>query len=157
MRRLLYILGAATLVVIVAGTVALPALMYNGHELDVESQAFVDSAIPAITESWSEKELIDRSTAELQKSIKRDELNAFFDRLSKFGPLVEYQGATGQVMMSYFSGSGGAVSASYNAKARFKNGDATFQIVLMKRDGRWLIDNFHVDAAPRAPPRQRTL
>jgi hypothetical protein len=80
--------------------------------------------------------LVDRSTAELRASIKPDELHALFDRLSQFGPLVEYQGATGQATMSYLSGSGETVSASYYAKARFQNRSATFQIVLMKRDGR---------------------
>jgi hypothetical protein len=157
MKRLLYLLGAVTLIVIVAGTVALPALFHNEHDLEVESQAFVDSAIPAITGNWSEKELLDRSTTELQRSSKPDEFDALFERLSKFGPLVEYQGAKGVVTMSYFSGSGGTVSASYDAKARFQNADAVFQIVLMQRDGRWLIHNFHVDAVPGSQTRQRSL
>jgi hypothetical protein len=157
MRKFLYVLGAVTLAFIVAAGVGLAVLVYNGHELDAESQAFVDSAIPAITKTWSEEQLIDRSTTELRASIKSDELRALFDRLSQFGPLVEYQGATGQATMSYFSGSGSMVSASYDAKARFQNGNAIFQIVLMKRDGRWLIHNFHVDPAPAAEPGQRTL
>jgi len=58
--------------------------------------------------------------------------------------------------MSYMAGSGGTVSASYDAKARFQNGSATFRILLMKRDGRWMIHNFHVDPAPATPAGQRT-
>jgi hypothetical protein len=157
MRKFLYVLGVLTLAVMIAAGVGLGALVYNGHELDAESKAFVDSAIPAITGTWSEEQLIDRSTTELRGSIKPEELRALFDRLSQFGPLVEYQGATGQATMSYLSGSGGTVSASYDAKARFQNGSATFQIVLMKRDGRWLIHNFHVDPAPGVQSGQRTL
>jgi hypothetical protein len=45
-------------------------------------------------------------------------------------------------------GSGSTVSASYVAKAQFQNGGAVFRIVLRKREGRWMIYNFHVDPAP---------
>jgi hypothetical protein len=156
MPKLLYALGAVTLAVIIAASVGLGALFYKGHELDAESKAFVDSAIPAITRAWSKEQLLERSTTELRRSIKPDELDALFDRLSQFGPLVEYEGATGQATMSYLSGLGSTVSASYDAKARLQNGSATFRILLMKRDGRWLIHNFHVDPLLGAQAGQRT-
>jgi hypothetical protein len=148
MRRVLYYVGAFTLAVVIAAAIGLSAVLYKGHALDVESKAFVDSAIPAITKTWDEKQLLDRSTVELRETVKPDELRSLFYRLSQLGPLVEYLGATGQATMSYLSDSGSTVSASYNAKGRFQNGSARFQILLMKRDGRWLIHNFHVDPAP---------
>jgi hypothetical protein len=155
-RKFLYVLGAVTLAVIVAAGLGLGVAFYKGHALDAESKTFVDDAIPAIAGTWSKEQLIDRSTMELRESIKPDELNALFDRLSQLGPLVEYQGATGQATMSYLSGSGSTVSASYDAKARFQNGSAAFRILLMKRDGHWLIHNFHVDPEPGARSGQRT-
>jgi hypothetical protein len=145
-----------TLIIIVAAVIGLGVFFYKGHELDAESKLFIDSAIPAITATWSQEQLLDRSTMELRQSIKPDELNALFDRLSQLGPLVEYQGATGQATMSYLAGSGSAVSAAYDAKARFQNGSATFRILLLKRDGRWMIHNFHVDPASGAHSGQRT-
>jgi hypothetical protein len=148
MRRFLYILGALTLIIIVAAGIGLSVFFYEGHALDAESKAFVDRAVPAITATWSEQQLLDRATPELRANVKPEELKALFDRLSQLGPLVEYEGATGEATMSYIAGSVGTVSASYVAKARFQNGTATFRIVLMKRDGRWLIHNFHVDSAP---------
>jgi len=155
-RKFLYVLGAFTLAVVIAAGVGLGALLYKGHQLDTESKAFVDSAVPAIVTTWSKQQLLDRATPELRETIKPDELNALFDRLSQLGPLVEYQGATGEAAMSYIAGSGGTVSASYDAKARFQNGSATFRIVLMKRDGRWMIHNFHVEPTPGTPSGQRT-
>jgi hypothetical protein len=86
MSKLLCVLGAVALTVMITAGVGLGALFYNGHELDEESKAFVDSAIPAITGTWSEEQLLDRSTIELRESIKPDELRALFDRLSQFGP-----------------------------------------------------------------------
>lgn len=156
MRRFLYVLGALALIVIVAAGIGVGVFFYKGHALDAESKAFVDSAVPAITATWSEQQLLDRATPELRKSVKPEELNALFGRLSQLGPLVEYEGATGEATMSYIAGSGSTVSASYVAKAHFRNGNATFRIVLMKRNGRWMIHNFHVDSAPSNRGEQHT-
>lgn len=148
MRRILYVLGALTLIVIVAAGVGLAVVSYKGNALDKESKAFVDSAVPAITAAWSKQQLLDRATPELRESAKPAQLDALFETLSRLGPLVDYDGATGEATMSYMTGSGGVVSASYVAKARFRNGNATIRIVLVKRDGRWMIHNFHVDPVP---------
>ena len=159
MRRFLYILGTLTLAIIVAAGIGLGVFFYKGHALDAESKAFVDRAVPAITATWSEQQLLDRATPELRASVKPEELKALFDRLSQLGPLIEYEGATGEATMSYIAGiagSGGTVSASYVAKARFQNGTATFRIVLMQRDGHWLIHNFHVDSSTGNQAGQRT-
>lgn len=55
MRRFLYILGALTLVIIVAAGVGVGVFFYKGHALDAESKAFIDRAVPAITATWSEQ------------------------------------------------------------------------------------------------------
>jgi hypothetical protein len=148
MRKFLSILGALTLVVIVAVGAGVGVLAYKGHALDVESKAFVDGAVPAIAAAWSTEQLLDRATPELRERAKPQELRAFFDTLSRLGPLAQYDGATGEASMAYFTGSGSTVSAAYVANARFRNGSATFRIRLMKRDGRWMIHNFQVRPAP---------
>jgi hypothetical protein len=148
LRRLIYILGGLTLFAIVVAAVGFGIIAYKGHMLDAESKAYVDSAVPAIAAQWSKDELLDRATPELRATVKPGELTALFDALSQFGPMVEYEGATGQATMAYLAGSGGAISASYVARAKFRSGSATFRILLLKRDGHWMIQNFHVDRAP---------
>ena len=128
MRRFLYILGAVTLAIIVAAGIGVGVLVYKGKTLDVESKAFVDSAVPAIAAGWNKEQLLDRATPELR------------DR------------AAGDANMSYMAGSGSTVSASYVAKAKFKDGVATIQITLVKRDGRWMISGFHVDTSLSGAP-----
>ena len=54
--------------------------------------------------------------------------------------------------MPYIAGSGTGVSASYVAKAKFKDGTGTVRILLLKQDGRWMISGFHVDTALSAGP-----
>jgi hypothetical protein len=152
MRRLLLILGALTAAVIIAAGLGVGVLVYKGNALDAESKAFVDSAVPAIAASWNKEQLLDRATPELRANVKPEDLRALFDAVSRLGPFVEYQGATGEANMSYMAGSGGAVSASYVAKARFKDGTATIHIALVKRDGRWMINGFHVDTSVAGTP-----
>jgi hypothetical protein len=147
-RKFLYVLGALTSIAMVAAGIGIGVAFYKGNALDAESRAFVDSAVPAITATWSRQQLLERATPELRDIVKPDQLTTLFDRLSRLGPLVKYEGATGQATMSYMVGSGSTVSASYVAKAQFQNGGAVFQIILLKRDGRWMIHNFHVDPAP---------
>lgn len=154
MRKFLYTLGALTLIAIIGGGIGLGVLIYKGHALDVESKAFVDGAVPAIAAAWSKQQFLDRAAPELQGRVKPEELSAVFDRFSRLGSLVEYEGSTGQALLAYFTGSGGTVSASYVAKARCQNGSATLRIGLVKRDGRWMIRDFYVDPAPGGESRR---
>jgi hypothetical protein len=155
-HRFLHAIGALTLTPILITGVSAGVLVYKGRALDAESKAFVDNVVPAIVSDWDKEQLLNRGTPELRKSVKADELSALFDQLSRLGPLVKYEGATGEATVSYFVGSGGTVSASYVAKALFQNGDATFRVVLRKRDGHWMIHNFHVDATSAMKSAQPT-
>ena len=144
MRKFLHILGALTLIVILASGIGLGTLLYKGHALDLESKAFVDSAVPTIAATWNKQEFLDRAAPELRERVKLEELNSLFDRFSQLGPLVRYEGATGRAGMSYMTGAGSTVSASYVAMAHCQNGNVTFRIGLLKRDGRWMVRDFRV-------------
>jgi hypothetical protein len=153
MKKMLCVLGALTLVILVAAGIGAAVLVYEGKALDGESKAFVDSAVPAIAARWDQQQLLDRATPDLKRSISQDRLTSMFKGLSQLGPLVNYEGATGEANMLYFTGTGASVSASYVAKADFQNGNAVFQIALVKREGHWMINGFHVD--PRSGSRAR--
>jgi hypothetical protein len=155
MRRFLSIFGALMLTAIVAAVIGIGVLLHNSRGLDAESKAFVDSAIPAIAATWSEQQLLERATPELRQIAKPEQLRALFERFAQLGPLVEYEGATGGSRVDYKAGSGSTVSAAYVARARFKNGSATLRLLLVKRDGRWMIHNFNVDPEPGNQPAQR--
>jgi hypothetical protein len=147
MKKFLMIFGAVPLVIVAVAAVGIGVAAYRGTALDAESKAFVDASVPAIASGWNKQELLDRGTPELREMAKPEQLAAMFDTLARFGPLVKYEGAEGDATMAYTGGSGSTVSATYVAKARFQNGDALFRIALIKRDGRWMIHNFHVDPA----------
>jgi hypothetical protein len=148
MRKFLSIFGALMLFVVAAVGMSIGVLIYKGPAHEAEGKTFVDSAVPAIAATWSPQQLLELGTPELLQNVKPEELNAFFYRLSQLGTLIEYEGATGEVTHSVmgFFGSSSSVSANYVAKARFQNGTATFRMVVMKRDGRWRMHNFNVDA-----------
>jgi hypothetical protein len=145
MRKFLAVVGAVALALVVVATAGVAFMAWKGTAADAESKAFIDAAVPAIAATWQEQQLLDRATPELLKAAKPVDLTEFFTKLSALGSLIKYDGSTGQSMMSYFTGSGGTVAAAYVAKAEFKNGTATFNVALLKRDGRWMINGFHVD------------
>jgi len=151
MRRFLYVLGALFLVILVAGTVAIVFAVYSGQALDAESKAYVDASIPAIASNWNEAELLNRATPELRNSMVPEQFASLFGSFSQFGHLIRYNGSKGQAMMSYVAGVGKTVSASYVAKAACQNGNVIFRIVLLKRNGRWWINNFHINLDSTVP------
>jgi len=155
-QRLLYVVGALTVTAILITSVGVGMLVYKSRGLDAESKVFVNSAVPAIVAKWNKEQLLNRGTPELRESVTPDELSALFHDWSRLGPLVKYEGATGESTVSYFLGSGGPVSALYVAKALFQNGDATFKIILKKRDGSWMIHNFQVHGTQDIKSAQRT-
>lgn len=145
MRRLVYVTGVVTLIVIVLGATGFGYLAYKGNALDSESKAFANSAVLAIATKWNTKALLVRSTPELRGSVSPDRLKRVFDNLRRLGHLVRYLGAKGQARMSYHIGSGGMISAYYVARAKFEDGSARLQMRLVKRNGRWLILGLHID------------
>ena len=145
MKKFIRVAGFVALLLFVLIGIGIGILVYNGRGLDAESKAFVDGAIPAITSSWSEQALLARASPELKSAVNQDQLDTIFRNLSRLGGLVEYGGATGSTFAKYMIGSGTTISARYLAKAKFKNGEATFTLILLKRDGQWAIANFHVD------------
>jgi hypothetical protein len=153
MRKFLTVVGGLTLIVIAVLGIGIGVAIYKGTALDRESKAFVDEAVPAIVATWSRQQLLDLATPELREKLEAD--NGLFDAFSRLGPLVEYEGAKGQATMSYTTSSGSIVSASYVAKARFKNASATIRIGLTKQDGRWMIHGFYVDSVPGSQPAER--
>jgi hypothetical protein len=155
MWRFLHILGALFLGILVIGGASIAVVVYSGRTLDAESKAFVDAEIPRIVQNWSEAEFLAQATPELRNSITPEQLDSLFDRFRQLGSLVAYKGCAGESRMSYMTGTGKALSASYIARARFQNGALIFRVGLLKRNNRWLINGFHVDSDTSVPITQR--
>ena len=155
MRQFLYILGVLFLGILVIGGASIAVVAYNGRALDAESKAFVDAEIPRIAQNWSEAELLSQATPELRGSISPERLDSLFNNFRQLGSLVAYKGSVGEALMSYVSGEGKTVSASYVARARFQSGAVTFRVALLKRDSRWLINGFRVESDAGIPTAQR--
>ena len=147
MRKVLFAFGGLVLPVVLFVTVAGGGMAYFGMKLDAESQAFVDNNIPKIASSLEKEQLLSRATPELGGAARQSELTLLFQSLSHFGKLFEYEGAIGKAYMSYASAT---ISAAYTAKVKFQNGEALFEIWLLKRQGRWMIYDFHIDV-PKGP------
>jgi hypothetical protein len=133
----------------VATAILVGLVAYRGHRLDVESRDFVDSAVPAITARWSSDELLDLAAPELLANAQPAQMKAAFSTLSRqLGHLTEYEGATGDSLVTYTAGTGSTIKASYLARAKFEAAPASIWVMLVKRDGHWMISGFRVEPLP---------
>jgi len=115
-----------------------------GEHLDKESQAFVDTAIPAVVGEWEVNELVKRGNEELRSHASREPLDDLFFAYRRLGRLTEYRGSEGAATVSLNTQEGMVVTARYLAAATFENGDATITALLVRRGGEWEIAAFHV-------------
>ena len=150
MKRLLSIVGAAALIAIALAAIAVGTMAYKGRALDAESKAFVDDVIPKIAGNWNKDQLVAAAGPELLKHTTPEALDSAFTILARLGALTEFKGGKGEASISYMNAVK-TVSASYVAEATFAHGHATFKILLLKRDGHWLIQSFHVDPVVTKP------
>jgi hypothetical protein len=152
MKKFFLILGSMFLVIIVLGIIGIMFVAMRGSALDKESKAYADAAIPAIVTTWSQKELLDRSSPELKQAVTADQLNRLFRWVSGLGQLQKCEPAQGQALMSATTQTGKMISAQYTAKATFQKGEALIKLGLIKHGNEWEILNFHVDSPALVPP-----
>ncbi|MCK6449356.1 MAG: hypothetical protein L6R19_00635 [Alphaproteobacteria bacterium] len=144
-----------TTIVLMAAAIGIGVLIMRGAAGDPESKAYAEAAVRAIAADWKKAELLDRATPELAATAKPAELDAWFANLSRLGRPLEFAEAKAQGWKSLHTLGGSTVQADYAIDARFQNGDATFRIGLLKRDGVWRIRGFFVDLRP-GPRKEQT-
>lgn len=155
MRKLLTFLGGITLFAIVAAVIGIVVMSRSTNTLTAEGKAYVEASVQQIAANWDKKELIDRASPELFQNGGPDQLTLMFATLSKLGPMKSLDSVDGTSLMTVNVGQEKRVSAQYVAKAHFDNGEATFRIGLIKKDGQWRIGGFHVDPVLGANPKQQ--
>ena len=149
LKRFLSIIGGLflVLVLLVAGFFGYAA--YQGRGLDASSKAYVEENIPAIISTWSQDELLKRSSPQLLKVIneKPEQLDQLFQKLSKLGPMLSFGEVKGDSNVSYTTQNGKVTTAAYVATAKFKNAEGRITARLIQSSaGQWQILLFHVDS-----------
>ena len=143
MRRVLYAIGGIVFALAAAGV---GMMVYKAVKLNNEATAYVDEAIPAISAHWNASELLERGTPELKKDAPPDVLAKLFRTLEPLRRLTKYEGAKGSSNTSYSTDTGTSITGDFVATAEYENGTATFDVVVVKRNGQWMINGFHYDA-----------
>ena len=152
MKKVLIVLGSVFLALIVLAGIGIAIVAWKGTELDKESKAFVDAAVPAIVSSWSKEQLMNRASAELKQTTKPADMDRLFRWFSTLGRLQKYEGAQGQVLISVTPQNGKIVSGRYVAKAVFDAGEASIEIAVLKDGNQWQILRFEVNSSAFVPP-----
>jgi hypothetical protein len=145
MRAVLRTLGIIVVgaCVVVGGGIAY--VTHLGRSVERDAQAYVDAAVPAIVATWSADEMRRQASPELLQHTTSDEMHTLFARFARLGPLVTYQGATGDDWsVSTSAGSGEIVTARFVARATFAHGTAAIDVAVVKAGGAWKIQRFNV-------------
>jgi len=113
---------------------------------NVESKTFADGAVSGLAADWSDQQLQERLSPAEQKRLKSVDLAELAKLRARMGRFERDLGTTGAVSYPWIHFFVGSLRATYAAKAIFVNGIATFHLGLIKLDGRWMIDSYHIDA-----------
>jgi len=148
MRRVLLVVGVAVLAIAAVAAIGVGIAAYRGPTFDKEAKVFLDEAAQAILASRDKQQLLDRATPELRANAKPQQIAAIFDALAQLGPLVEYDGVTGDATLDLSFAKGFTVSAVGDAKARCRHGNVILHMITVRRDGRWMIDELSFKTKP---------
>jgi hypothetical protein len=138
------ILGYIFLALIVVLLTVFGSLIVLGNQLDRESKAYVDAAIPAIVSTWDVGEIEKRASPEFNNEVDYDDLEQDFEVLQQLGDLVEYKGSTGDANISVFHKFSYEITADYTARADFEAGTTTMRMSLIKHGDQWQILDFTI-------------
>jgi hypothetical protein len=81
--RLLVVLGCIFLAVVGIVGIGIGYVADRGGDLDRESKAYVDAAIPAIVDGWNEYALKERASPEFQRASNDTDLYRLFKTLEQ--------------------------------------------------------------------------
>jgi hypothetical protein len=155
MRRILAGFGAFVLILIVLGAAGFGYLVWRGARLDREAASYSVDADRAITSHWNASELTARATPQLAGSVTADKLASLFAWLGTLGPLLDQPNCRGSSAVLANLGSASATLGRYACTARYRAGEATVRLALVKANGVWRINGFNVTSPallPATPP-----
>jgi hypothetical protein len=147
LSRFVYGLGILTLLVIVAAILTSIYAYYLAHVLERPAEVYANDSIRAIIMTWSEDELIKRSSAEFRAGSTQGQLDHIFDTLRKLGKFQSYQGLErSRPKMTYLINQF-TVMATLRAKATYEKGRIEVTITIIHRGPGWQIKDFDVDTS----------
>jgi hypothetical protein len=139
MKKVIMVLGYIFLVLLLFLIAATAFVAIKGKNLDKESRAFVDSAIPAIISTWDVTEVEKRASPEFSNAVDYDDLDELFGLLQRLGDLKEYTGSNGNANLTISFRYGYEITADYVANAEFDAGAMEIQMALILHGGQWQI------------------
>jgi hypothetical protein len=154
MRKVLTWIGGATLLILVIGVGGFIALAVQGSRLDTEARLYADGAVRPVVSPWNVQALTERAAPELLANTKPQQLTALFQWLKTLGALKDVEPCGGQTRLDVNTSRGRTLTGQYTCRAQFQGGQATIEMLLVKRSNAWRIAGFHVTSPALLPSAQ---
>jgi hypothetical protein len=143
--RFFFILGVITFLVLFSIALVMGYALYLRSSLTPSAKMYADASVQAIVTNWSENELVERSSTELQADTSKGQLDQVFVKFKTLGALQSCSEAQGDVRVSFSLKRGLTITASYLSTATFQHGRADITLDLIRHGSLWQIQGFHLD------------
>jgi hypothetical protein len=122
-RKFFQIFGAVALIIFLPLGVGIGWTVPQAIRPDSESKAFVDAAVPAITATWSTREIPNRANPEFRVATKSEQPETL---VRQFWPAraAKDDSSVSQATVTYFTSTGSKTMATSGANAEYEDGAA---------------------------------
>ncbi len=140
--------GAVVLAAILVVAPIIGFGVYRTLALKAESTPFIETSVRAIAAHWDQHQLLDRATPELRANAAPQELASAFGSLAELGAPLDYQPGTGDFHLDLDTRNLVKVWTVATVRVRCEHGTVALKLTVVRRDERWMINDFDYDIEP---------
>lgn len=146
MKKFFIGLGVTFAVIVIALVILISIVAVKGSTLDKESMSYVDEVTPIILADLNKETLFKYASDQLKSAVSDEEMDKIFNWFKQLGEFEQYNGSTGQAIVSVTTENGKQIRGQYKAFAEFSTGPATIKISTIKVGNDWKIIGFNINS-----------
>lgn len=153
MKKFFQIAGVILVIFIIAVSGFFYTLKDQSKKLTRESEPFVEQFFAKVFTTWNYEEFNKISHEDLKESMTEEQVRALFKlcegKLGPYEKILDIQG--GGVVGHDWSFKNKTIGARHFIKAKFKNGEASINISLLKQHSTWYLTGFFINSSLLSP------
>jgi len=117
-----------------------------GFLYEKKAKTYIDKVVPEIIENWDMDKLKQNAHANFFSATSNENTRQYFFLFKELGPLKEYKGSLGEVVVSKSSAGVRTVTGNYTIEADFEKGSAKVFVGIIKGKNGWGIIGFRAES-----------
>ena len=145
-RRGIHPVLKVLLVILLLAATSCGGCFVAGYQAQAEGRIYAKTALPAIARSWSIDALVERGSPDLLSNPREKLVDLFTWLSARLGPLKDEPKFQDGGWRNFLGTKGFVVTAVYFADCEFEKGSGRVTLTLVRTDGVWRINGFHVNS-----------